>query len=446
MVKGKPSAVAAYCAHQAWRGLGSGAGSARPARARRARRAELATLHGGRSQDSLARGRASVGVTAEAGIGKSRLLAEFVRSVRERRSRGAVGECPAVRHERELRRLAGDLAPSAGASTTSSRRMNRYGGDERALGPSTRRSCSALPLLGPVLGIAIPDNELTRTFDAKLRKESLEGLLAECLRARAAEQPLVLMLEDCHWIDPLSRDLLEVLAREAARAAGARRARRPDRGVSSLGVEQLPQFTQVELGELDAVGRRAADPREGSSSSFGAGARRRRRRSSSWCTAAAQGNPFYIEELLDVHPQRGRRPRGRGGLCGLAAARQPAQPDPQPDRHAGRVAAAHAQGGQRRRALVPRAGAARHLSGARVGSTTSASHLRHPAGARPRGRRRAGRRRLRLQPRRHAGGRVREPAVRDPRRCSTSASAATSRRPKPTPSGHTSTCSRTTTG
>ena len=73
------------------------------------------------------------------------------------------------------------------------------------------------PLLGPVLDLPIPDNDLTASFDAKLRKASLEELLAECLRARAARAPLVLVLEDCHWIDPLSHDLLEVLVRARRR-------------------------------------------------------------------------------------------------------------------------------------------------------------------------------------------------------------------------------------
>jgi predicted ATPase len=64
------------------------------------------------------------------------------------------------------------------------------------------------PLLAGLLDLPIPDNDLTGSFDAKLRKTSLEGLLAECLRARASEAPIVLVLEDCHWLDPLSRDLL----------------------------------------------------------------------------------------------------------------------------------------------------------------------------------------------------------------------------------------------
>jgi len=70
-----------------------------------------------------------------------------------------------------------------------------------------------LPLLGPLLGISIDDNDLTRNFDAKLRKSSLEALLQRYLTLRAASEPMVIWLEDCHWIDPLSADLLEVLAR-----------------------------------------------------------------------------------------------------------------------------------------------------------------------------------------------------------------------------------------
>ena len=72
---------------------------------------------------------------------------------------------------------------------------------------------SRLPLLGTALNLPIPDNDVTRQFDAKLRKASLEGLLADCLRHRASGTPLLLVLEDCHWLDPLSQDLLEIIAR-----------------------------------------------------------------------------------------------------------------------------------------------------------------------------------------------------------------------------------------
>src|SRR5262249_15422802 len=73
-----------------------------------------------------------------------------------------------------------------------------------------------MPLLGAVLGLSLPDNEFTRAFDAKLRKVSLESLLVDCMRAQARAAPLLLVLEDCHWLDPLSHDLLETIGRAIA--------------------------------------------------------------------------------------------------------------------------------------------------------------------------------------------------------------------------------------
>ena len=49
-------------------------------------------------------------------------------------------------------------------------------------------------------------------MDAKLRKTSRETLLADLVAASATE-PHVLVVEDCHALDPLSLDLLGVVAR-----------------------------------------------------------------------------------------------------------------------------------------------------------------------------------------------------------------------------------------
>ena len=159
-------------------------------------------------------------------MGKSRLVAEFVRRARRRGNVVAFGECQAfgantsygVWREiwRSLLRLEDDDPEDAQVATL-----------EREVAKIDEGLVARAPLLDVVLGITIPDNELTRSFEAELRKTSLEALLADCLRARAAAEPLVLVLEDCHWIDPLSRDLLEVVARAAEPPSCARRARVP---------------------------------------------------------------------------------------------------------------------------------------------------------------------------------------------------------------------------
>ena len=87
---------------------------------------------------------------------------------------------------------------------------------EAALAAIDATLTARLPLLGTALGLPIADNELTASLDPKLRKASLEALLVECVRARAAAHPLLFVLEDCHWIDPLSHELLETLGRAVA--------------------------------------------------------------------------------------------------------------------------------------------------------------------------------------------------------------------------------------
>ena len=104
-----------------------------------------------------------------------------------------------------------------------------------------------------MFGLSIPDSDLTSTFDAKLRKTSLENLLADYLRRRAEQEPQVLVLEDCHWLDPLSRDLLDVVARVVASSAVLLvLVYRPEAALpQGLGLAQLPQIEELPLAALD---------------------------------------------------------------------------------------------------------------------------------------------------------------------------------------------------
>ncbi len=157
-----------------------------------------------------------------------------------------------------------------------------------------------------MLGLPIPDTELTRSFDAKLRKASLEDLLATCLAARTRDEPLVIVLEDCHWIDELSRDLL--------RLADPRR-RKPPRAVRA----------GLSAGADAAAAASAWPSCRSSTRSRSTGWTRRTPRR--WCapkleqvvgrgpavsdelaalvTERAGGNPLYIEELISYIAGRG---------------------------------------------------------------------------------------------------------------------------------------------
>lgn len=72
------------------------------------------------------------------------------------------------------------------------------------------------PVVGDVLGLDIPDNNLTAALDAKLRRQRLLDLTLKLLQTRARCRPLMLVVEDIHWADPASMDLINYVARNMA--------------------------------------------------------------------------------------------------------------------------------------------------------------------------------------------------------------------------------------
>ena len=184
-------------------------------------------------------------------MGKSRLVAEFVRTARAAwRHWSPIGECPAFGANtsysvwREVWRTLLGIDDSA---TDEAQLADARGAARRR---SIRRSLPRAPLLDAVLGMTIPDTDLTR--DARLRSCARRRSRTCCRvpAGRAGDEPLVLVLEDCHWIDPLSRDLLEVLVRAAAAlpvlfVLTYRPSAEPGGG---LGLARLPQFARARAG------------------------------------------------------------------------------------------------------------------------------------------------------------------------------------------------------
>ncbi len=279
------------------------------------RRAELEALRARLADATAGRGQL-VAVTAEAGLGKSRLVAELIRDARRGGVMVAYGECQAFGANisyfpwravwRRLLHVHAELPAAEQASEL-----------ERELAGIDPALVARAPLLDVVLDIPIPANELTGAFDAKVRKASLENLLAACLRALAARQPIVLVLEDCHWLDPLSRGLLAALAREASALhllilVATRPATSPD---AALGIERFAGFSEIALAEL---GREdAADLiRAKLAQQFGAGVEAAASLVE-LVTARSQGNPFYVEELLTYIKGRGIDPTDAAALRAL---------------------------------------------------------------------------------------------------------------------------------
>jgi adenylate cyclase len=162
------------------------------------------------------------------------------------------------------------------------------------------------PLLDRVLDLPMADNDATRPMPAPVRKQTLELILVGCLRARASQGPIAVVLEDCHWIDSLSHDLLSAIAAaitdvpvlivlayrpaeledsvhfRAARIANLKELRLVE--LAPAESQRLVTLLMAHLAERSGVPAKALVAQ---------------------LTERAQGNPFYIEELVRfVHESR----------------------------------------------------------------------------------------------------------------------------------------------
>ncbi len=278
------------------------------------RQAELAAIAD--RIDRVTRGHGQiVGIAAEAGMGKSRLAAEVIRLAQARGLAGLGGECqsygsntPYLVWHNVWRGFFG-----VDPDTPLDGQIRRLAAQVGRMGPSF---APRLPLLGPALNLPIPDNDLTEPLDAKVRKSALEALLVDCLRARVTRSPLLIVLEDCHWLDALSYDLIGVIGRAIADMPILMLLlyRPPDRERRQAPpVDRLPHFTELALTNftpeeaerlIDLKLRQFFGEDMEPPADF-----------VRLVTDRAAGNPFYIEEIVnylrdvDVDPRDTERLR-----------------------------------------------------------------------------------------------------------------------------------------
>jgi predicted ATPase/class 3 adenylate cyclase len=268
------------------------------------RAVELATIQ---QRLALARGGQGqiVGITSEAGLGKSRLVAEAIRLAQANGVATYGGECQSYGSGASYlvwRTIWRDLF-ALDETWTVARQVEALETYLVAVDPVL---LPRLPLLDTVLNLPVPDTELTRSFDAKLRKSSLEALLIDCLRAQARREPILVVLEDCQWIDALSVDLLEVVGRAIAAlpVVVVLSYRPPDiQEQQHLPVRMLPYFAEIALQsftpeEASQLIQLKLAQFDGAGADMPAALVER-------ITARADGNPFYIEELLNYMRDRG---------------------------------------------------------------------------------------------------------------------------------------------
>ncbi len=180
------------------------------------RERELAALEDAFDQAAAGQGQV-VGVVAAAGTGKSRLCTEFVARCRARGIQIADAQCPTIGKSvpfLPLLELLRDLFGIADADSGDEARSKIAG----ALSLSDRDFAEVMPLVFDLLGVRDPDH-LVPTMDPEARKRKLLVFVRHLVQARSAGEPLLIFIDDAHWIDSGSD---EFLAQVVDAAAGTR--------------------------------------------------------------------------------------------------------------------------------------------------------------------------------------------------------------------------------
>jgi class 3 adenylate cyclase/predicted ATPase len=153
----------------------------------------------------------------EAGIGKSRLVRAFRERLAGESYLGFATDCSPYRRTSPLHPI---LDVLAGALDLAGRRTpgQKLARLERVLGPFLSDVPDAIPLLAALLDIECGDaHPLPPMSPQRQRRQTLEVLLA-LMFATARIQPVLIVVDDLHWADPSTLELLETFVEQTANA------------------------------------------------------------------------------------------------------------------------------------------------------------------------------------------------------------------------------------
>jgi adenylate cyclase len=184
------------------------------------REQELAVIDG--KLDLAMEGRGQfIGIVGEAGLGKSRLVAEVIRSARRKGCVEYGGDCQSDGTNMPYLAWKGiwkaffDVDPEMPL-----RKLMRW--LEGEIEDRTPEQVKAMPLLNAVLDLSIPDNDFTQNLEPKTRQSALQALLEDCLKASASERAVLELLgryEEAEADYRAAQTLFESVQDSAANAA-----------------------------------------------------------------------------------------------------------------------------------------------------------------------------------------------------------------------------------
>lgn len=243
----------------------------------------------GRWNDVLSGKGHAILIAADPGVGKSRLLYELQAEIGAKAV--LIGQCLSFGGDLPYHPLIDLLRKLIGvASGASTHDVHLALQRQRA---TTGASDEMLPFLAHLLGA--PDENVAR-FSAQVRQARTFAALIDVLLTSSRQRPLLIAIEDLHWIDSTSEAFLTTLSERIATSPVLMiGTHRPAYRPPWFGAPHVTQIVLSPLGEEDSmrllqnvVGDRLHDPEL-----------------RALVAEKAQGNPLFLEELGRAIAERG---------------------------------------------------------------------------------------------------------------------------------------------
>jgi class 3 adenylate cyclase len=227
-------------------------------------------------------------IEGPAGIGKSRLLGEVLSLAQDRGVAVWGGAAEEIERRRpynvwtQVARAALGITAGVQGAHAQARVLEQLAGVPDAE--------AALPLLNALLPLQATETSLTMSLTGKLRADRTADLLLAALQQARAARPMVIVLEDAHWMDALSVALVAAARERMPQLLIALTSRDLHGNAELEAIADHSRTTHLRLGSLELA-------ETGALAAWRLGVRALPDELTKYIHATAGGQPFFTEEL-----------------------------------------------------------------------------------------------------------------------------------------------------
>ncbi|MEZ4888543.1 MAG: tetratricopeptide repeat protein [Chitinophagales bacterium] len=146
-------------------------------------------------------------IEGDAGVGKSRLVKSFMQYLQESAFTYLIGTGSSIEQKTPYRAWRDILSDFFGLEAIKDP-IEKQIFVATTIADLIPDQIERLPLINDILNLGIVENELTEQLSPQLRQQSLNILIIELLKAWAKENPMILIMDDVHWFDKMSWELM----------------------------------------------------------------------------------------------------------------------------------------------------------------------------------------------------------------------------------------------